>query len=123
MVTDLNLLFQRTSAAAPTLSTLTKGLTDASLTLGGSVLPAISAPTRLGQPGYVQLLSTLAAAAGAASPFQTAAQGLQGTGHLIRLGAYFDPAGLGSIGISCELVATFSPTAAAQLEAQGICTP
>ena len=123
MVTDLRLLFERTSAAAPDLSTLTKGLTDASLTLGGSVLPAISAPTKLGQPGYVQLLSTLAAASGATRPFQTAAQGLAGTGHLIRLGAYFDPAGLGSIGISCELIATFSPTAAAQLEAQGFCTP
>ena len=54
-----------------------------------------------GCPTYMQLISAFAGGNAALRPYQTAAQGPLGAGHMIRLGAYFDPEGSSGLAASC----------------------
>jgi hypothetical protein len=79
--------------------------------------------SRLGRPAYLQLLSGFAGGDAALRPYQTAAQGNLGTGHAIRLGAYFDQSGSTHLGgtLPCDQIALINPDLARQLEAGGYC--
>ncbi len=79
--------------------------------------------SRLGQPTYLQLLSGFGGGDAALRPYQTASTGNLGTGHAIRLGAYFDQAGSTHLAglLPCDQIAQISPDLAHQLEAGGYC--
>ncbi len=70
-------------------------------------------PSRLGVPAYLQLLSGFAGGNASLRPYQTEAQGTLGTGHMMRLGAYFDQAG--STGSPARFRATPSPRSTRRL--------
>lgn len=124
MIGQLDTVLRRTAEASPAIRDLTAELTPAAQTLGGSVLPFQHSPSRIGLPVYLQLFSTLTATTGAGDAFQSPTQSGLGAGHLIRLGAYFDPAGFSGSGIpSCALVEEISHEAAMQLESIGLCQP
>jgi hypothetical protein len=88
------------------------------------VLPQLHKETRLGLPGYVQLIAAFAGGDAALSSYQTEAQGILGAGHAIRLGAYFDPTGtIGSIErLPCTLIHALNEELAAALEEAGLCS-
>jgi ABC-type transporter Mla subunit MlaD len=124
MVGGARTIVDRIAAAAPQLTQLETELTPAAQTLGGSVLPFISSNSRNGIPIYLQMTSALSSLTGALRGYQTDAQNPLGSGHLLRLGLYFDGAGWAQPPIpSCALVAAISADAATQLEHLGLCTP
>jgi hypothetical protein len=80
--------------------------------------------SRLGVPTYLQLVSGFAGGDATLRPYQTAAQGTLGRGHMMRLGAYFDQAGSTGLAgaLPCDEIAQISPQLAVQLEAGGYCS-
>ena len=123
LVGEARTVVDRIATAAPQLTQLETGLTPAAQTLGGSVLPFLASDSRNGIPIYLQMTSALSSLTGALRSYQTDAQNPSGSGHLLRLGLYFDPAGWMKAPIpSCSLVAAISPDAAAQLQPLGLCT-
>ncbi len=124
LVHGIATVLRRATSAAPTLVKLLDTLRPTGPILGERVLPAMHRDSKLGLPAYLQLMAAFAAGDSALSPFQTAAQGPLGTGHMIRLGSYFDPeggAGLGGV-LPCDLIGELSEDAVEILQAQGYCT-
>ena len=123
LLPQLNTVTDRLAQASPALRRVVAELLPGAKTLARSVLPVVTGPTRLGQPAYVQLGSMFTSATGAVRPYQTEAQGPQGGGHAIRLGAYFDAQALAdNPPLSCALFAA-NPALQAQLIALGLCQP
>ena len=125
LVHSVRIVLRRATAAAPVFEQLLAKLKTPGKTLEERVLPALQRKSRLGVPTYMQLISAFAGGDAALRPYQTEAQGALGSGHAIRLGAYFDPGsslGLATI-VPCATVALINPTVAAELEAAGFCKP
>jgi phospholipid/cholesterol/gamma-HCH transport system substrate-binding protein len=93
LVENLRLVLARTAAAGPGLFDLLKAIRPGAKVLEESVLPFLNSDSRLGLPVYLQLISAFTGANAAQRPYQTEAQGPLGEGHVLRLGAYFDPGG------------------------------
>jgi virulence factor Mce-like protein len=134
LVVDLRTVIDRVVAAAPQLRELLVAMEPGVKLLSESVLPALNADSRLGQPTYMQLVSALTAATSALRPYQTDAQGLLGAGHVLRLGAYLDSefllkpplplpfsAEAQKAGASCGQLGLGVPRIARQLESIGAC--
>ncbi len=123
LVDSIATVMRRATAAAPGLKQLLDILRPGQDILDKRVLPAMLRKSRLGQPTYLQLLSGFGGGDAALRPYQTAAQGNLGTGHAIRLGAYFDQAGSTHLAglLPCDQIAQISPDLAHQLEAGGYC--
>lgn len=137
LIAGLRTIGRRVTAAVPTLGDLIVSLDPVVTIFGGSVLPALLAPSRQGQPTYQQVSALFTAADGVFSPYQTEAQNPNGAGHLWSQGIYIDPLSeLGPIlgggaateagaasgsDTPCSTVAQISPDAAAQIEAMGAC--
>jgi phospholipid/cholesterol/gamma-HCH transport system substrate-binding protein len=122
LVHAVRVVLRRATRAAPDLSTLLDTLAPAQSTLADSVLPALNRKSRLGVPTYMQLISAFAGGDAALRPYQTAAQGELGTGHMFRFGTYIDPVGSATL-LPCSIVAVINPDVAAQVEAAGFCAP
>jgi virulence factor Mce-like protein len=120
LVGEAGTIVDRIAAAAPALTQLETELTPAAQTLGGSVLPFLGSKSRNGIPIYIQQTAALSSLAGALRAYQTDTQNPLGSGHLLRLGLYFDSSGWLE---PCSLIGTISPTAQAQLQTLGLCTP
>jgi ABC-type transporter Mla subunit MlaD len=127
MVAHLATVLDRLAAAAPELREVLEVLDPAMRRLDESVLPFLNADSRLGQPAYMQLMSGFTAATSALRPYQTAAQGQLGAGHVLRLGAYLDPegwAGLGLLGtgeLRCERIGLGDRALERRLAREGVC--
>jgi virulence factor Mce-like protein len=124
LVAAIATVMRRATDAAPALEQLLRTLTPANEILGKRVLPAFDRESRLGLPTYMQLMAAFAGGNAALRPYQTEAQGPLGAGHMIRLGAYFDPAGNTKLAgvVPCDEIAQLQPTAAAALKVAGFCT-
>jgi ABC-type transporter Mla subunit MlaD len=124
LVAALGTVLARSARAAPTLKRIVEEMRPGTRILVESVLPFLTADTKLGVPGYEQLISAFTGGTAALRPYQTAGQGLLGEGHVLRLGAYLDPAFFGSIAVpSCAVIALIDPGIADGLEALGLCQP
>jgi virulence factor Mce-like protein len=125
LVHSVRIVLRRATAAAPAFEELLAKLKPAGDILEQRVLPALQRKSRLGVPTYMQLISAFAGGDAALRPYQTAAQGGLGSGHAIRLGAYFDPGSslLLSSTLPCATVALINQTVADQLQAAGLCKP
>jgi virulence factor Mce-like protein len=124
LVHAIGTVLRRGTSAAPGLVRLLEILKPTGPILGDRVLPAMHRDSKLGIPTYLQLIAAFAGGDAALRPYQTAAQGALGTGHMIRLGSYFDPeggAGLGGV-LPCDLIAQISKDAVDVLRDQGYCT-
>jgi len=136
LLADLRVIGKRLTKAVPTLTSLIVSVEPVVSVFGESVLPALLAPSRQGQPTYQQLMALFAAAGGVFSPYQTEAQNPNGTGHLWSLGTFLDPSsaaggllGGGPIAADaaldsdtpCAQIAEISPSAADQLQVTGAC--
>ena len=124
LVRGIATVLRRATSAAPALVRLLDTLRPTGPILGDRVLPAMHRDSKLGLPTYLQLISAFAGGNAALRPYQTAAQGALGTGHMIRLGSYFDPEGGSGLGgvLPCDLIAELSSDAVAVLQGQGYCT-
>jgi hypothetical protein len=124
LVSAIGAVLRRATAAAPTFERLLGILGPAQAIQEERVLPQLHKETRLGLPGYMQLIAAFAGGNAALSSYQTEAQGLLGAGHAIRLGAYFDQEGtLGSIErLPCTLIGALNEELRALLEAEGLCS-
>ncbi len=124
LVRGIATILRRATSAAPALVRLLDTLRPTGPILGDRVLPAMHRDSKLGLPTYLQLISAFAGGDAALRPYQNAAQGALGTGHVIRLGSYFDPEGGSGLGgvLPCDLIAELSPEAAVVLQGQGYCT-
>jgi virulence factor Mce-like protein len=124
LVSAIGAVLRRATAAAPVFERLLGILGPAQAIQEERVLPELHKETRLGLPGYMQLIAAFAGGNAALSTYQTEAQGLLGRGHAIRLGAYFDPAGtLGSIRrLPCTLIGALNEELATALEEAGLCS-
>ncbi|MFN2611803.1 MAG: MlaD family protein [Solirubrobacterales bacterium] len=124
LIAELRIVLARLTQAAPALRSVITQLGPGVHTLNSSLLPFLTSDSRLGVPTYLQLLSAFTSGTGALAAYQTAAQNPLGEGHLIRLGAYLDPAGFSKTGIpSCTAVAALDPNVATELQALGLCQP
>jgi virulence factor Mce-like protein len=122
LVAKLRVVLSRVAAASGPVLEVVHTLTPGAKLLAGSVLPYMDRRSRLGMPGYLQLVSAFTGATGAERPYQTLAQNPEGAGHLLRLGSYFDPKSTsGSPYPSCAVIALINPKAAAALKAAGLC--
>jgi virulence factor Mce-like protein len=123
LVDAIATVMRRATAAAPGLKRLLDILRPGQDILDERVLPAMLRKSRLGQPTYLQLMAGFAGGDAALRPYQTAAQGDLGVGHVIRLGAYFDQAGSTHLAgaLPCDQIAQISADLARQLEAGGYC--
>jgi virulence factor Mce-like protein len=123
LVDAIATVMRRATAAAPGLERLLDILRPGQNILDRRVLPAMLRKSRLGQPTYLQLMSGFAGGDAALRPYQTAAQGNLGVGHVIRLGAYFDQAGSTHLAgaLPCDQIGLISPDLAHTLEAGGYC--
>jgi ABC-type transporter Mla subunit MlaD len=123
LVHSIGTVLQRATDAAPAFERLLRTLRPAGPILGNRVLPALTRDSQLGIPTYLQLISAFTGGDAALSPYQTAAQGTLGTGHMIRLGAYFDPGGGSRLGnaLPCEAIAQINPALTTVLAAGGFC--
>ncbi len=124
LVRGIATVLRRATSAAPSFTRLLDTLAPGTDLLAARVLPALQRDTKLGMPQYMQLISGFAAGNAALRPYQTEAQGLLGAGHMIRLGAYFDPAGSTMLGdvVPCDAIAELDPAVAAALKSVGFCT-
>jgi phospholipid/cholesterol/gamma-HCH transport system substrate-binding protein len=121
-VSNLGTVLARLGNASPAIQQVVADLGPPTATMSNSTLPFLHKDSKLGQPTYVQLLTSFTDGTGAFAPFQTPLQNPLGAGHLVRLGAYFDPAGtIGSVE-PCSVIAGLSPEAAAALQAAGVCS-
>jgi phospholipid/cholesterol/gamma-HCH transport system substrate-binding protein len=123
LVRAIGTVLRRATSAAPALVRLLDTLRPTGPILGERVLPSLHRESKLGIPTYLQLVSAFAGGDAALRPYQTEAQGQLGTGHMIRLGAYFDPSGSSGFGdaLPCDLIAELSPELAAGLQVGGFC--
>lgn len=123
LVDAIATVMRRATSAAPGLKRLLDILRPGQNILDERVLPAMLRKSRLGQPTYLQLMAGFAGGDAALRPYQTAAQGDLGVGHVIRLGAYFDQAGSSHLAgaLPCDQIAQISPDLAHQLEVGGYC--
>jgi phospholipid/cholesterol/gamma-HCH transport system substrate-binding protein len=123
LVESLATVLRRATNAAPALHRLLDILGPAQKVLDKNVLPAMLRKSRLGVPTYLQLVSGFAGGDATLRPYQTAAQGTLGVGHMMRLGAYFDQAGSTNLNgaLPCDKIALINPQLAGQLEAGGFC--
>ena len=123
LVRGIGTILRRATGAAPQFERLLDILGPSTKIFDERVLPELHKDTRLGVPGYIQLISGFAGGAAALRPYQTEAQGLMGSGHMIRLGAYFDPKGLvGSVQrIPCTLIGAINEDLEHQLDEAGLC--
>ncbi len=123
LVDAIGTVLRRAEAAAPSFVRLLETLRPAGRLLEENVLPALERDSRLGLPTYLQLISGFAGGTAALRPYQTEAQGPLGAGHLIRLGAYFDPEGSSGLfgRLPCEQIGALDPELAAALAAEGMC--
>jgi virulence factor Mce-like protein len=124
LVRGIATVLRRATSAAPSFIRLLDTLAPGQELLAGKVMPALQRDTKLGMPQYMQLISGFAAGDAALRPYQTEAQGLLGAGHMLRLGAYFDPAGTTMLGevVPCDAIAELDPEVAAALQTVGFCT-
>jgi phospholipid/cholesterol/gamma-HCH transport system substrate-binding protein len=125
LVADLRTVLARVAQASGPVLDVVRTLRPGTKILAGSVLPYLDRRSRLGQPVYMQLVSAFTGATGALRPYQSLAQNPNGAGHLLRLGAYFDPqaSANGFAKPSCAVIALINPKAAAALKAVGLCQP
>lgn len=123
MLSQLRTVFANTADAGPATVKVIDSLIPAERELNNSLLPFQLAPTTLGEPQYVQLLSVFASAAGAARLFQTPAQNGTGSGHAIALGSYGDSGALSGLRPACSTIAAINQAAADALATQGLCIP
>jgi phospholipid/cholesterol/gamma-HCH transport system substrate-binding protein len=123
LVEGLATVLRRATSASPALRKLLEILRPATVAFERRVLPAMHAESRLGLPTYEQLLAGFAGGGAALRPYQTAAQGTLGVGHLIRLGAYFDPAASSNLAgtLPCDELLALNPEVGALLEDGGFC--
>ncbi len=123
LVAQLRVVLARVAGASQPVLDVVHILRPGAKVLANSVLPEITRRSRLGLPGYMQLISAFTGATGAQRPYQTLAQNPQGAGHLLRLGAYGDPqaSANGLAFPSCALIALIDPQAATSLKAAGLC--
>lgn len=123
LVSAIGAVLRRATAAAPAFERLLAILGPVQAIQEKRVLPELHKETRLGVPGYVQLIAAFAGGNASLRTYQTEAQGTLGAGHAIRLGAYFDQEGsLGSIErLPCTLVAALNEELGAALEEAGLC--
>ncbi len=123
MVSAIATVLRRAADASPAFKRLLDILGPGQKIFQKRVLPELHRETRLGLPGYMQLIAAFAGGNAALSDYQTKAQGLMGAGHGIRLGAYFDPQGtLGSVARTpCTLIGALDEQLAAQLDEAGLC--
>lgn len=91
LIAKLRTVLGRAADAAPEFLRLIDAIRPGARILEESVLPFLNGDSRLGLPVYLQLNAAFTAADAALRPYQTNAQGLMGPGHVLRLGAYFDP--------------------------------
>ena len=124
LVSAIGTVLRRATAAAPAFERLLHSLGPAQAIQEERVLPQLHKKTRLGLPGYMQLIAAFAGGNSALRAYQTEAQGILGQGHAIRLGAYFDQEGtFGSIRrLPCTLIGALNEELAAALEAEGLCS-
>ncbi len=123
LVAKLRLVLARVAGASQPVLDVVNTLEPGAKVLKNSVLPYLNKRSRLGLPGYMQLISAFTGGTGALRPYQSRAQNPNGAGHLLRLGAYGDPEATtnGLAFPSCALVALISPDAATSLQAAGLC--
>ena len=123
LVRSLRVVLARVAHVAPVLRRVIAALAPGTRIMARSVLPALGARSRLGLPAYLQLMAAFEGATGAERPFQNRLQNPNGPGHLLRLGAYFDPrSSAGGIALpSCDVIALINPAVAAELQALGLC--
>jgi virulence factor Mce-like protein len=122
LVHGIGTVLRRATGAAPEFRRLLEILRPGGRILDSKVMPALHRRSRLGQPTYMQLISAFAGGNAALRPYQTAAQGALGVGHMIRLGAYFDPQGSSGTGfLPCGSIAQLDPSLVATLRVLGFC--
>jgi ABC-type transporter Mla subunit MlaD len=125
LVSAIGTVLERATVAAPSLVELLVKLRPSGRRLENEILPTLTRKSRLGLPAYMQLISGFAGGTSALRAYQTEAQGGLGAGHVLRLGAYFDPTGsLGLAGgLPCDAIVALNPNLAAALAAAGLCAP
>lgn len=124
LVKGLGVVLARTADAAPALRQVVKVLRPGARILDESVLPFMLSDSRLGLPSYLQLLSGFSSGNAALRPYQTEAQNPDGSGHVIRLGAFLDSAFAPSLAKpDCSAVAVLDAQAATLMETLGLCQP
>lgn len=123
LVSAIGTILRRATDAAPAFERLLAILAPGQETFEERVLPELHRESRLGLPTYVQLIAAFAGGNAALRPYQTKAQGLMGSGHAIRLGAYFDPQGTlkALASAPCDLIDPLNHELAEQLAEAGLC--
>jgi virulence factor Mce-like protein len=122
LISGLGVVLERLAGAAPSLERAISTLDPGIRQLTDSVLPVLTGDGQLGVPVYAQLGGAFSGMAAALRPYQTDAQGLGSTGHILRLGFYPDP-GMFELRPFCGTIADLDPEIAAQLESMGLCKP
>ncbi len=124
LVHAIGTVLRRSAGAAPAFERLLTILRPGQRLLDENVLPALHRKSRLGMPTYMQLISAFAGGNAALRPYQTEEQGLLGAGHMIRLGAYLDPAGSSGAGalLPCDSIGQLEPSLVESLRTLGFCT-
>jgi phospholipid/cholesterol/gamma-HCH transport system substrate-binding protein len=125
LVARLRLVLSRVAAVSPELTSVIDTVQPGVRILANSVVPYLNSRSKLGMPVYLQLVSAFAGATGSERPFENRIQNPAGAGHLLRLGAYFDPKSSLGNGVlpSCAVIALLSPSVANDLQAAGLCNP
>jgi phospholipid/cholesterol/gamma-HCH transport system substrate-binding protein len=121
LIADLRVVLARATSAAPPLKRAVDALRPGARIQTESLLPAMNAKSRFGLPVYAQLAQAFAGGNAAARSYQTPAQ-TPSYGHIIRAGAYVNPAVPGGI-IACGTIALLNAELAEQLETLGLCQP
>jgi len=121
-VRDLRLALRGGARSATPALSLLRGVAPTAATLDTSLLPALNGRTALGLPAYQSFLNLFEGGGGASRPFQTSADGPNGSGHFMRFGFRF-MTGAGLPLPPCTLLQDANPQLADNAAKAGACTP